>query len=335
MKSRKETNRRAFVGAVAGAFLASSGIAAAQQLARTWRIGFLNASSRQSLMETGNYSAFVEGMRAAGYVEGRNLTIEWRDADGQYERLPALAMELVRLKVDLIVAIPSPAIRAAQQATSTIPIVFPTTGDPVGNGFAASLAHPGSNLTGLSSFNLDISAKTLELLMTIAPKISRVAVLANPGSSTESSILKSVQAAAQKLGMQILLVEARTPEEIEGGFAFMKRQLANAFVVAADAFLRMQNRQIAELAIKYRLPSVGQTSSYPFAGGLMSYGQDVRENYQRAAIYVDKILKGAKPGDLPIEQPMKFVLLINLKTAKQLGLTIPQSLLLRADQLIR
>jgi putative ABC transport system substrate-binding protein len=327
-------DRRTFIGTLAGVLSAAPLASFAQQPARVWRIGFLVASSRQT-GDDGRYDAFLQGMRGLGYVEGKNLAIEWRFADGNYERLPALAAELVRLKVDLIVAVPSPAIRAAQQATTTIPIVFPSTGDPVGSGFAASLARPGSNLTGLSNSNLDVSAKTLELLTIMVPKLSRVAVLANPGSSTESAMLKSIDAAAQKVGLQILSIEASTPEEIERAFSTMGRDRVDAVVIAADALFNMQRRQIAELAIKSRLPSISQGTVYAKAGGLMSYGQDSTESYRRAAQYVDKILKGAKPGDLPIEQPTRLNLLINLKTAKAIGLTIPQSLLLRADEVIQ
>ncbi len=327
-------HRRRFFGTFAGALLAAPFTSFAQQ-AKVWRIGFLAAASRQSLVDAGYDGAFLQGMREVGYVEGRNLLIEWRYADGNYERLPALAAELVRLNVDVIVAVPSPAIRAAQRATTTIPIVFPSTGDPVGSGFAASLARPGGNLTGLSNTNLDISAKTLELLRTMNPKMSRVAVLANPGSSTESAILKSIEFAAQKAGLQVLTVEVHTPEEIERGFATMTRERVDAVIIAADALLTMQRQQIAQLAIKFRLPSITQGVIYAKVGGLMSYGQDPAEGYRRAAAYVDRILKGAKPGELPIEQPTRLYLLINLQTAKALGLTIPQSLLLRADEVIQ
>ena len=325
--------RRTFVGGLAFGVVAAPSMVAAQQGARVWRIGFLSSWSRQSLIESGNHDAFIQGMRDLGYVEGKNLVIEGRFADGQYERLPALAADLVRLKVDLIVAAPSPAIRAAQQATATIPIVFPSTGDPVGAGFAASLARPGGNLTGLSNLNLDVSAKLLELLKTMVPTMSRVAILANPGSSTESAMLQSMAQAAQKLGLQLLVVEARTEQEIDGGFATMARQRVDAMVIAADGFLNMQRRQIADLAIKYHLPSVTQSSKYPRAGGLMSYGQ-ADNIYRRAASYVDKILRGANPGELPIEQPTRFELIINMKTAKALGITIPQSMLLRVDEVI-
>jgi len=328
-------NRRTFVGAVAGGLLALPGIVPAQVARKFWRVGFLAAASRQSLVDTGYYAAFLQGMREQGYVEGRNLAIEARFADGKYERLPDLAVELVRQKVDVIVAVPSPAIRAAQQATTTIPIVFPSTGDPVGSGFAASLAHPGGNITGLSNTNLDASPKLLEMLVAVVPGIARVVVLANPGSSTERAILNNVDAAARKTGIQILTIEVRTPDEIEKGFAVMKREHVDAFVIAGDSFLNMHGPQIAELATKFRLPSVGTRPSYAKGNGLMSYGQEVTDNYRRAATYVDKILKGAKPGDLPIEQATRFEMVVNLRTAKALGLTIPQSLLARADVVIR
>ena len=322
-----------FIRAVAAELFTAPGIISAQQSTRIWRIGFLAAASREILVD--RYDAFLAGMRDLGYVEGKNLVVEARFADGQYERLPGLAAELVRLKPDVILAVPSPAIRAAQQATTTIPIVFPGTGDPVGSGFVASLARPGGNLTGLSNSNLDVSAKTLELLKTILPNMSIVAILANPGSSTEGAMRKNISMIAQKIGVRVVAVEARNPGEIEGGFATMERNRVDAVVVAADALMGMQRRQIAELAIKYRLPSISQGGGYAGAGGLMGYGLNNNESYRRAAVYVDKILLGAKPGDLPVEQPTKLELVINLKTAKALGLTIPQALLLRADEVIQ
>ena len=328
-------NRRTFVCAFTGGLLALPGVVPAQVARKLWRVGFLAAASRQSLVDAGYYAAFLQGMREQGYVEGRNLAIEARFADGKYERLPDLAVELVRLKVDVIVAVPSPAIRAAQQATTTIPIVFPSTGDPVGSGFAASLAHPGGNITGLSNTNVDASPKLLEMLIAVVPGIARVVVLANPGSSTERAILNNVDAAARTTGIQVLTIEVRTPDEIEKGFAVMKREHVDAFVIAGDSFLNMHGAQIAELAAKFRLPSVGTRPSYAKGNGLMSYGQEVTDNYRRAATYVDKILKGAKPGDLPIEQATRFEMVVNLRTAKALGLTIPQSLLARADVVIR
>ena len=327
------SRRRVIFALGAGALAAPLASFAQQTQAKIARIGFLSAAS-DSGFGAKAVEALRAGLRDLGYMEGRNIFIETRWAEGKYERLPELARELVRLKVDVIVAVPSPAIRAAQQATSTIPIVFATTGDPVGSGFAASLARPGGNITGLSNSNLDVSAKLLDLLKAIAPKLTRVAMLGNPGSSTQPAHLKSTQAAARTVGIQILAVEARSPEEIERGFARMTREGAGAVIIAADSLFLAQSRRIAELALNHRLPSISQHPFYAEAGGLMSYGQNTLEGYRRAASYVDKILKGAKPGDLPIEQPTRFQLLINRKTAKALGLTIPPELLLSADEVI-
>jgi putative ABC transport system substrate-binding protein len=280
------------------------------------------------------YKVFLSGMRDLGYAEGKDFILEWRFADGQYERLPGLAAELVQLKVDVLIASGSPAIRAAQQATTTIPIVFPTTGDPVGSGFVKSLARPGGNITGVSNENVTVSAKLLELLKEVAPRLARVALLGNPGSSTYLTQLKNIQADAQTVGVQVLSVEVSTPEEIERAFSGMPQKRAEAVMFAADAFLSQQRQQIAALAIKHRLPSVTQQRSYAEAGGLMSYGNTAEENMRRTAAIVDKILKGAKPADIPVEQPTKFELVLNLKTAKALGLTIPSSVLMRATQVI-
>ena len=325
--------RRTFLIA-AGALLATPLASFAQQPARVWRIGFLVPSSRQRMSKLGREGKFLQGMRDLGHVEGRDFVPEWRTADGIYDRLPGLAAELVALKVDVIVAGGSPAIRAAQQATKTIPIVFTNTGDPVGSGFAASLARPGGNITGLSNSSYDVSPKYLELLKTLVPKLSRVAVLGNPGSSTHPAILKMVQAAAKQVRVNLVQVDARTPEEIEHAFAAMSREGAEALIVVPEPFLYLQGKQIAELAAKYRVPAVYGGREPVDSGGLMSYGQNQTENWRRAATYVDKILKGAKPGDLPIEQPTQFELVINRRAAKALGLTIPQDLLLRADEVI-
>jgi putative ABC transport system substrate-binding protein len=326
--------RREFLFALGAGALVTSVPSFAQQPPRVWRIGYLSPRVR---MDSLPYErAFLHGMSELGYVEGKNVVVEWRFADGAYERLPYLAAELVRLDVDVIVAPSSSAIRAAQQATTTTPIVFISTGDPVGSGFVASLARPGGNITGLSNTNLDVSAKLLELLVAIVPKLSRVAVLGNPGSSTHSAILKNVQAAAlTRVGVRVLSVEARTREEIERGFARMTQERADGVIVAADAFLNQQAQYIAPRALKRRLPSISQPRIYVEAGGLMSYGQNTAESYRHAATYVDKILKGAKPAELPVEQPTKFELVINLKTAKALGLTIPESIRIRADEVIR
>jgi len=273
-------------------------------------------------------------MRELGYVEGKNLVIEWRSADGKYERFPLLAAELVQLKVDVIVTVTTPATSAAQKATTTIPIVMGTTGDPVGNGFIKSLARPGGNITGLTSIVSDLGPKHMEMLLSMVPRLSRVAVLLNPDNLAHIGVLKNVQAAAQRTSLKILPVKARTPQEIENAFSLMTREHAGAVIVAGDGFLTQQRRQIAELAVKNRLPSITGIKEYPETGGLMSYGQNLADQYRRAAVYVDKILKGAKPGDLPVEQPTRLALVINRKTAKALGLTIPQSLLIMADKVI-
>jgi putative tryptophan/tyrosine transport system substrate-binding protein len=328
-------NRRALVGTVALGLLAARMRATAQQPKSVWRIGLLGAASRQFYLDSGRLEAFQTGLRELGYVEGKNLVIEARYADGQYERLPGFASELVGLKVDLILAASSPAIRAAKQATTTIPIVFPSTGDPVGSGFVASLAHPGGNLTGMSNSNLDVSAKTLELLRAVLPSMSRVAVLANPGSSTESAMLKSIGAAAQTVGVRIVQMEARTLEEIEGAFAAMTRERVDALAIASDALIGMLQRQIADLAVKHALPSIAQGAGYARSGGLMGYGLNSLDTYRSAAVYVDKILRGAKAADLPVQQPSRLELVINMRTARALKLTVPQALVVRADELIQ
>lgn len=257
---------------------------------------------------------------------------EFRWAMGKAERLPDLANELVALKPDVIVVPTTATARAVQQATATIPIVFVSVPDPVGSGFVKSLARPGGNITGLSNLTADTSPKQLELLLAIMPKLPRVAVLWNPTNMSAS--LKNFQTAAQSVSVNVLSVEARTPAEIENAFGRMIRENVRALVVLSDALFFLQRRQIAELASKNEMPSVFATRENVEAGGLMSYGANLAENYRRAATYVDKILKSAKPGDLPVEQPRTFELVINMKTAKALGLKIPQSILLRADRVI-
>ena len=327
-------NRRKLLVAVGLGVLVAPLAAFAQQPGKVWRIGFLAPRSRPTPSDPDVYSAFPQGMRELGYVEGKIFVVEWRFADGKFERLPGLAAELVKMKVDVIVAAGTVATEAAQRATTTIPIVIAASLDPVGSGFVKSLARPGGNITGLSLATSDFSPKHLELLMTAMPKLSRVAVLVNPDNSAHPGVLKSVQAAAQKLGVQVLTVNARTPEDIERGIAMMRRERAEGVIVAADAFFILQRRQIAELALRHRLASIAANREHAEAGDLMSYGQNVADFYRRAATFVDKILKGAKPGDLPIEQPAIFELVINRKTAKTLGITIPQELLLRADKVI-
>ena len=324
-------DRRTFIGSVASGVLAIPLGALAQQQGKVWRVGFLSPTSAS--LSSQDTDAFLKGMRELGYVEGKNLVMEWRFADGKLEGLPGLAAELVQLKVDVIVAATLWAIAAAQKATTTIPIVMAVTGDPVGSGLVKSLARPGGNITGLSNMSRDVGAKLFDWLHAVVPKLSRVAVLTP--FRTHSPMSQSVQAAAQKAGVKTLVAEASTPEEIEKAFSMMVQENADALIVGSPTIFAQQHRQIAELALKYRMPSMFQDRVSVDVGGLMSYGQKFTESYQRSATYVDKILKGAKPGDLPVEQPVSFELVVNMKTAKALGLTIPQSLRLRADEVIQ
>jgi putative ABC transport system substrate-binding protein len=301
---------------------------------KVWRVGFLALRHVDPVDTDYYYGPFRQGMRELGYVEGRNLTIEWRSAEGKSERLPGLAADLVQRKVDVIVTAGTPATGAAQKATATIPIVIVNANDPVGSGFAKSLSRPGANITGLSNLAVDISPKTLEIMLGIVPRLSQVAVLVNPSNASHAAILKGTQAAAQKLNIRVLPAEAQAPQEIERAFSAMAREHAGAVIITIDAFFIQQGRQIAALAAKHRLPSMSGSREYVEAGGLVSYGQNLADNYRRSAAYVDKILKGARPGDLPMEQPETFELFISRKAAKALGITIPDSILLRADRVI-
>jgi putative ABC transport system substrate-binding protein len=322
--------RRRVLAAIGAAAVAPMAWGAAQPASGTWRVGILSAASAAGSL----FTAFLQGMRDLGYVEGVNLQVEQRFADGQYERLPGLARELVARKVDIIVVSSSPAIRAARQATSTIPIVFPNTSDPVASGFAQSLSRPGLNMTGLMSANSDISGKMVELLRMAAPKAARVAALGNPGSASQPVKLANMQAAGKKAAMQVISVPVHTPDEVARAFAAMARDRIDAVIIQSDSLLLMQRRQIAAFTNQQRLPSIAQDVDYPAVGGLMGYGQDLADHYRMAATYVDKIFKGARPGELPIEQPMRLTLAINRGTAAALGLTIPAELLLRADRVL-
>jgi putative ABC transport system substrate-binding protein len=298
------------------------------------RVGYLSPGSPSEPFRQRRFEAFRQGLRELGYVEGQNIAIESRWAEGKYDRYPALAADLVRLKVDVIVAVGGRASQVAQQATRTIPIVMSVVIDPLGSGLVASLARPGGNVTGLTIMASDLVGKQLEVLKEVVPKVSRVALLWNPANPGSAPQLREAEAAARALGVRLQTLEARDPQEIDSAFAAMTRERAGALVVLADAILLNQRRQIAELAAERRLPAVYGPSEHAAAGGLMAYSANLLDLERRAATYVHKILKGAKPADLPIEQPTKFELVINLKTAKALGLTIPQSLLLRADQVI-
>ena len=325
--------RRAVIAFVAFGALARSDRLSAQQPSKVWRIGFLTLSSAaESVIGT---ETFRKGMRDLGYVEGRNLALEWRYADGSFERLSGMATELVHLKVDVIVAVASAAIGAAQKATTTIPIVMATTGDPVGSGFVKSLSRPGGNITGLSNMGGDIGAKHFDLLLTVIPKASLVAILVTPTSTTSPAITKSISGAAEKAGVPILVARVSNEQEIESAFATMARERASALIVGAAPLFSVRRKQIVDLALKYRIPSIFGNRTYVEAGGMMGYGSSTTGNYARSAIYVDKILRGANPGDLPVEQPAQLELVVNLKTAKALGVSIPQTILLRADEVIR
>jgi putative ABC transport system substrate-binding protein len=327
------TTRSTFLGTLAGGLLAAPFTAEAQPAGKVSRIGYLSASSSTSNPRI--LEAFRQGLRDLGWVESQNLVIEYRWAEGRFDRLADLAAELVRLKVDLIVAAPAPPALAAKKATGTIPIAFMGAGDPVGQGLVASLARPGGNVTGLSyGVGSTILAKDLELLKEAVPKVRRVAVLFNPASPT-ASITSEVKDAARSLGLQLQLVEARGPGEFDGAFAAMARERVGALFVVQDPAFIPQRARLADLAAKNRLPTILTQGEDAEAGGLMSYGPKLSDLWRRAATYVDKILKGAKPADLPVEQPTKFELVINLKTAKALGLTISPSLLQRADEMIQ
>jgi len=306
----------------------------AQQTNKLRRIGFLVAAARPPSIDAHYMGTFIRGLRDLGYVEGKNFVIEWRFADGNYQRLPALAGELVGLNVDVLVTGGTAANGALQKATTTIPIVNATMSDPVGNGFAKSLTHPGGNITGLALATTDMSPKHVELLRLIVPKLTSLGVLVNLGNSAHPAVAKSITTNAQRLGIKVRILDARNADGLTRNFSIMKQERTEAVIAVVDAFFISQRREIAELALKNNLPSMFSAQEHVEAGGLMSYGQNLADHYRRAAAYVDKIFKGAKPGNLPIEQPAVFSLTINSKTAKALGLEIPQELLLRADKVI-
>ena len=328
-------DRRTFLAGSGAILLVAPLAAEAQQPGKLHRIGFLSPASPSDLRSQRFLEAFRNGLGELGYVEGQNIGIESRWAAGKYERLPGLAAELVRLKMDVIVTAAVPAIRAAKEATDTIPIIMAVVVDPVATGLVASLARPGGNITGLSIMTPELVGKQLEMLKEVVPKASRVAVLWNPANSGNAPQLRAADVAARTLGVRLQPLEARGPREIDSAFAAMAKEGASAVLVLVDAVFIDQRTRIADLAATRRLPAVYGLPEYVEAGGLMSYGPSYLYNYRRAAVYVDKILKGAKPADLPVEQPTQFELIFNLKTAKALGLTIPHSLLLRADRVIQ
>ncbi|HEU4344460.1 MAG TPA: ABC transporter substrate-binding protein [Candidatus Binatia bacterium] len=307
--------------------------AVAQQPAKVPRIGFLNAASPSAILA--RYEAFRQGLRELGYVEGKNVVIEYRYAEGKLDRLRELAAELVRLKVDVIVTAGPSATRSAKEATVMSPIVMAFDYDPVGSGAIASLARPGGNITGLSALYPEMSGKRLELLKEIVPKLSRVAVLGTSTQPGNSQALREMELTAVELGVQLQYLEVRAPEDIETAFRVATKGRADAVLVLTSPVLVSQRTQLADLAVKSGVPATYQASEYVEAGGLMSYGVNIADLHRRAATYVDKILKGAKPADLPVEQPKKFEFIINLKAAKQINLTIPPNVLYRADTVIK
>jgi len=330
------TTRREFIGTLAGALLAAPRASEAQPATKVPRIGILGISP---VARTGSrLEAFLLGLRDLGYVEGRNIVIEYRDHGGKVERLPTLAAELVALKVDVIVAANTGAGLASMQTTKTLPIVVAAAADPVTSGLVGSLARPGGNVTGLSALAPELVGKCLELLSQAVPGVSRVAVLWQPGAldeRTDKDMLKAADVAGRALGMRLQFVEARGPAHIDRAFSDMTRARAGALTVLTSVMFTNERRHLVDLAAKTRLPAVYPQRDFVDAGGLLSYGPNGPDLFRRAATYVDKILKGAKAADLPVEQPTKFALVINLKTAKALGLTIPPSVLARADEVIQ
>ena len=313
-------------------WLCAPGVAGAQPPLQVPKVGLLLRGSPSS---PPTLQAFLQGLRELGYVEGRNIAFEYRWTEGKDDRLSALAAELVQAKVDVIVTGGGQAINAARQATNTIPIVIGYTADPIEGGWVRSLARPGGNVTGLMAMNIELAGKQMELLKETVARASRVAILYNPASPLSNRLLKEIEVAGRKLRLTTESFEAKDPNALPRAFDAMMAARAEALMVVNSALMSAQQRQIAGLAAKARIPAMYQASEYVEAGGLMAYGPVRRDMWQRAATFVDKILKGAKPADLPVEQPTRFELVINLKTAKALGLTIPQSVLIRADQVIQ
>ena len=328
-------NRRSFVGTLGLGLLAAPLAAEAQQAGKVPRIGFLGTASPSN--RSPGLDAFRQGLRELGWVEGQNIVIHYRLAEGSLDQAKTLAAELAQLKVDIIVTVGSQGVAAAKNATETIPIVMIAgSADPVGLGIIASLARPGGNVTG-SSFSVgpEFAGKLLELLKETVPKVRRVAILSNPVSPVQPLFIREVSVAARSLEVQLQLLEARDPDEFQAAFAAMAKERVGALLVVSDVIFNNHRTRLADLAARSRLPAADGVRESVEAGGLMSYGPSILDSYRRAATYVDQILKGTKPAELPVEQPTTYELVINMKTAKALGLTIPQSVLLRADEVIR
>jgi putative tryptophan/tyrosine transport system substrate-binding protein len=329
-------NRRDFITLLGGA-AAWPLTVSAQQPGKIPRIGLMVTGSLEAPEARVQLDAFRQGLRQLGYVEGQNIVIEYRGADGRIERFPSLTAELIRLDVDLIVAANTPAALAARQATATIPIVAPVMGDPVADGLVASLAQPGGNLTGLTFLAPELTAKRVQLLKDALPTVSRVAALWHPGAygeRTMNNMLKATEAVARTLGIQLQLIEVRGAEELERAFFTVMKERAEALFLFPSPMLFLARRRIVELAATHRLPSVSQAREFVEVGGLIAYGANINDLFRRSTVYVDKILKGAKPADLPVEQPTRFELVINLKAAKTLGIDVPLPLMIQADEMI-
>jgi putative ABC transport system substrate-binding protein len=326
--------KKSIFGLILGAMVLSLCVSAkAQQPGKIPRIGVLISASPS--IASRRIQAFQQALGELGYVEGKNIIMEYRYAEGKQDRYPELADELVRLKLDVIITDTSMATQAAKNATKTIPVVFTAANDPVGDGQVASLARPGGNLTGFSLLAPELNAKRLELLKDAVPKVTRIAFLTRMGTAIAERRFKEAEADAKGLGLQLHLVGAKGADDLESAFEEAKRAGAQALLAHPSTFLVTNRARIIELAAKHRLPVIYPSTPYAEDGGLMSYGPDIVDNYRRAAVYVDKILKGAKPADLPVQQPMKFELVINLKAAKQINLTIPPNVLARADKVIK
>src|SRR5262245_19940148 len=325
--------RREFIALLGVAALTWPLAAGAQQAGKVYRIGYLEGGS--STASSNRIEAFRQGLRKLGWVEGQNIVIDYRFAEGRFDRLPDLAAELVRLKVDIIVAVAALPAAATKNVTATIPIVMIGVTEPVGQGLVASLARPGGNVTGVSfSAGLEIFGKRLELLKQIVPEVHRVAILSNSDNPNQPSVINDVRAAAGSLGVELQLLDARGSAEFDGAFTAMTKERVGSLLVVGDPVFFLHRTRLVDLAAKSRLPTIYAIREYVDVGGLLSYGPSLSDLWRSAATYVDKILKGAKPADLPVEQPTKFELVVNLKTAKALGLTIPPTLLARADEVI-
>jgi putative ABC transport system substrate-binding protein len=325
--------KKTFVSLLTTFLLATISLAEAQPAKKVFRIGLLSGN-RPSPMPS-NIEAFRQGLRELGYVEGQNISVEYRFAEGKEERYAILAAELVNLGVDVIVTFGTQATVAAKQATSTIPILVGNAGDLVGEGLVASLARPGGNITGFTSVDPDLSAKRLQLLRETLPKVSRVAVLYHGGPGGDQDELREIQTAAKTLGVQIQPLQVLEPDQFQRSYTAMTKERAQALIVFVGSFTAFHRKELLELAAKIRIPTMCGNPEWSEAGGLISYGNDRRDQFLRVATYVDKILKGTKPADLPVQQPMKYELVINVKTAKELGVTIPPNVLARADRVIK